>query len=187
MKRTRQCQTLSNVPSTSKNSNSSDSSDIDDSDKDTNYIPEVKSHSRTENNEPSTSKHVPKKKKTLKSSCSNTGSSLDNATERHTLTRKNVLVHSKYSQYFEISSTVGPNNTKSAICLLCKSANINSNIKMRQSNTSGLKWHLNKHHSTESNSLFPSQETKTPTNQLKLDAMFTKNLKKVSASFFSTQ
>ena len=72
-----------------------------------------------------------------------------------------------YKLYFQYSTNA--QCEKIGVCLLCKNKNVAKEIKMKNANTTGLKYHLNKDHKVEAQLLFGSQETKKritlPSNQ----------------------
>ncbi|CAH0562792.1 unnamed protein product [Brassicogethes aeneus] len=133
--------------------------EMDDSDKDKDYTPvqEVESESDSEiyeSDQPSTSKSKLKGEK--KSKRSKIVKTIETKQSHIIETKLLSQSGSKYLQHFTV--TLLPNNAKVASCNLCKKMNIKTdNIKMSQSNTSGLKWHLKKKHQQEFSSLFPSK------------------------------
>lgn len=56
-----------------------------------------------------------------------------------------------YQTFFEYTKT---GTDKIGVCLLCKKKNISKEIKMKNSNTSGLKYHLGRNHTNEYDQLF---------------------------------
>lgn len=60
----------------------------------------------------------------------------------------------RYTPYFEIETV---NNGKIGICKMCTPKKIPTDIKMQDSNTLGLKWHLQRNHLDIYNKLFPSK------------------------------
>ena len=80
-----------------------------------------------------------------------------------------------YKTYFEY--TKNKTNERIGICLLCKTAGLQKEIKMKNGNTTGLKFHLNKDHKSEYHTLFGSElgkvKSSIPQGQRTLD-IFTK-------------
>ena len=65
-----------------------------------------------------------------------------------------------YKTYFKYTKNTA--NEKIGLCLLCKNGGLTKEVKMKNSNTSGLKFHLSKDHKREYHILFGSPVMKTP-------------------------
>ena len=77
-----------------------------------------------------------------------------------------------YQNYFSYGKN--QNEEKIGRCLLCKAKTVIKEVKMKNSNTSGLKFHLNKDHRKEYEILFGTQSLQKtlPANQKTLDVLY---------------
>lgn len=68
-----------------------------------------------------------------------------------------VVERCNYKTYFEYKTR---NNEKVGVCLLCQKENVTKELKMKNSNTTGLKKHLEKNHEEAYKHLFGSKAIK---------------------------
>ena len=83
--------------------------------------------------------------------------SIDTENSENTEQAEQVTVKCNYKSYFKYEIK---NNCKDGICLLCAKENINKRIKMKNSNTTGLKKHLERSHKKVYQELFLSKTMK---------------------------
>lgn len=112
----------------------------------------------------STSTSASKRRRTEKKQSSRTSLTAASSSSRSDLT---VPIFKKYLDYFE---THVKNGMKFGVCVICKRDNVETEIKMKNSNTKGLKYHLSKFHEREYNFFFDAGNLNK--NQRTLTEMF---------------
>lgn len=165
MKRTRNPTTI--LPASDSDAIDTIDSDDDDSVKDKDFVMEMEVGEEDSDseisyevdniidiNKPSTSaassKTTAKRKKTERKQKQNPKSAIAASTSS---SKSAVPIAKKYLDYFQTDVKDG---MKFGICVICTGENVETKIKMKDSNTKGLKYHLSKFHEKEYNIFFGS-------------------------------